>query len=102
MNDQDRAGEAVYAIAKNCERILSQDLRATFLGERDVARDLLVIGTSGKVDMNHRLLRDWVEVWDYVGNNRFYGFIVDYYRIKSFFVCFEPTVIGKDLKLGQV
>lgn len=46
------------------------------------------------------LVSDWVEVWDYVGGNRFRGFVADKADEKAMVVFFDQNVIGGDLKAG--
>ena len=93
--------EAAFNIAKNCERVLSRDLRATFLGERVVARqDSCAMDASQETSMDQKKMKEWVEIWDYAGNSRFCGFIFGHHNSRDLFVFFESTVVGKDLKLG--
>jgi hypothetical protein len=51
------------------------------------------MGKSGAV-------RTWVEVWDYVGGNRFRGFVADKDGERAMFVFFDQAIIGGDLKAG--
>ena len=46
----------------------------------------------------------WIEVWDYVGGNRFRGFVAESMDEgeKAMFVFFDQTVIEGDLKAGYV
>ena len=44
------------------------------------------------------MITDWVQIWDYVGGNKFMGFVAEKGGEKSMFVFFEQTVIGNDLK----
>lgn len=46
------------------------------------------------------MVSDWVEMWDYVGGNRFRGFVAENSGEKSMFVFFDQSVIGGDLKAG--
>ena len=102
-NIKSRRREAASTIAQNCERILCEDLRATFLGEGNVAtQDLHAMGTSKVYNTNRNTVQEWIEVWGYIGNNRFHGFVVCDYNDWSLFVFFEPTVVSKDLKPGSV
>jgi hypothetical protein len=48
------------------------------------------------------LVGDWVEIWDYVGGNRFRGFVAEKDGEKSMFVFFDQLLIGADLKAGYV
>ncbi|KAF2115319.1 ornithine decarboxylase antizyme-domain-containing protein, partial [Lophiotrema nucula] len=44
------------------------------------------------------MVTDWVQIWDYVGGNKFMGFVAENEGEKSMFVFFEQAVIGSDLK----
>lgn len=44
----------------------------------------------------------WIEVWDYVGDIRFKGFVAGKSSDPCLFVFFEGTVVGKELKPGYV
>ncbi|KAF2878039.1 ornithine decarboxylase antizyme-domain-containing protein [Massariosphaeria phaeospora] len=46
------------------------------------------------------IVSDWVEMWDYVGGNRFRGFVAEQDQEKAMFVFFDQSVIGGDLKAG--
>lgn len=46
------------------------------------------------------LVSDWIEVWDYVGGNRFRGFVANKNDEKAMVVFFDQNVIGGDLKAG--
>lgn len=46
------------------------------------------------------LVTDWLEVFDYVGGNRFRGFVAEQDGEKTMFVFFDQSVIGGDLKPG--
>jgi hypothetical protein len=47
-------------------------------------------------------VREWLEVWDYVGGARFRGFVGGEDEAKSLFIFFDEGVIGRDLKHGYV
>jgi hypothetical protein len=44
------------------------------------------------------VITDWIEIWDYVGGNRFRGFVAEKEGEKAMFIFFEKEVIGGDLK----
>lgn len=46
------------------------------------------------------LVTEWIETWDYVGGNRFRGFVAEKDGEKTMFVFFDQLVIGGDLKAG--
>ncbi|EMC95976.1 hypothetical protein BAUCODRAFT_123255 [Baudoinia panamericana UAMH 10762] len=46
------------------------------------------------------MVREYVEVWDYVGGARFRGFVAEKDDERGMFVFFDRDVIGKDLKPG--
>lgn len=48
------------------------------------------------------LLKEWIEVWDHVGDIGFRGFIGENDLMRSLFVFFDSSVIGKNLKPGYV
>ncbi|TKA65984.1 hypothetical protein B0A49_07162 [Cryomyces minteri] len=45
-------------------------------------------------------VREWIEIWDYVGGARFRGFVGGNDAEKALFVFFDEGVIGRDLKHG--
>jgi len=47
-------------------------------------------------------VKEYVEVFDYVGGARFRGFVAEQGGERSMFVFFDKEVIGKDLKPGYV
>jgi hypothetical protein len=49
---------------------------------------------------NHSIVQTWIEVWDYVGGNRFRGFVADKGGERAMFVFFDQAVIAGDLKAG--
>ncbi|KAF2195661.1 hypothetical protein K469DRAFT_699256 [Zopfia rhizophila CBS 207.26] len=125
-----RRGGAAYTITGECERLFCGTLRAVFLGEGNLARqDSLVTGMQKQdtIDINdygvqvrrhtdgiqdlplpeadgfvekRGLVSDWVEIWDYVGGNKFRGFVAENEGEKAMFVFFDQSVIGGDLKSG--
>jgi hypothetical protein len=52
-------------------------------------------GDSGSV-------QTWIEVFDYVGGNRFRGFVADKNGETAMFVFFDESVVEGDLKAGYV
>ena len=67
-------GGAAYTITEESERLFCDTLRAVFLGERKAAdAGALVMGAFFEKD---DMVREWVEVWDYVGAGLFRGFVV--------------------------
>jgi len=46
------------------------------------------------------LVTDWLEIWDYVGGNRFRGFVAEKDGERTMCVFFDQEVIGGDLKAG--
>lgn len=94
-------------MTEECERLFCETLKAIFLGERDtVGQDSLVTGAQTVTSlgkhrgMRHGLVSSWVEVWDYVGDTSFRGFIAGEGQEKNLFVFFHDGFIGKDLKHG--
>ncbi|ORY15958.1 ornithine decarboxylase antizyme-domain-containing protein [Clohesyomyces aquaticus] len=53
-------------------------------------------------DNNDGVVTDYLEIWDYVGGNKFRGFVVDKDGERSMFVFFDKAVMGADLKAGYV
>jgi len=96
---EDPKGGAAFTIAKECERLFCETLREAFLGERDsTLQDSLAVGAHHKLDSDRALLREWVEIWDYVGDARYLGFTVGANCDRALFIFFEPIVVGKELK----
>jgi len=48
------------------------------------------------------VVKEYVEVFDYVGGARFRGFVAEKGDTRSMFVFFDKEVIAKDLKPGYV
>ncbi|KAM3414079.1 hypothetical protein BST61_g10739 [Cercospora zeina] len=48
------------------------------------------------------LIREYVEVWDYVAGARFRGFVAEKDDMRTMFVFFDKQVVGMDLKPGLV
>ncbi|KAF2640156.1 hypothetical protein P280DRAFT_490518 [Massarina eburnea CBS 473.64] len=46
------------------------------------------------------MVKEWIEVWDYVGGVRFRGFVVEKEQEKTLFVFFDKNVIGAKIKAG--
>ncbi len=94
-------------MTEECERLFCETLKAVFLGERSAARqDLLVTGTH-RIDVLDRynegirgLVTTWIEVWDYVGDTNFRGFVTGEGAEKCLFIFFDCALVGKDLKQG--
>ena len=116
---------AAHTITEECERLFCGDLRAIFLSEREILPNPSVIGASyygqsvrherknaagyltpdeeNTVDTRARnLVREWVEMYDYVGGTCFRGFaaisLLD--EAKSMFVFFDACAVGRELKQG--
>jgi hypothetical protein len=84
-------------------------MKTVFLGEKTaVCKGSIVKGTipkKGRVNSqqeDHGNISEWIEVWDYPGDNRFRGFVVGSHMGNSLFVFFDDVVYGKDLKQGWV
>lgn len=121
-----RRGGATCTITEQCERLFCETLRTVFLGEGDTARqDSLVMGVHNQrresefavapVDIGRHpdrlvqadgpvciegLAREYVEIWDYVGGNRFRGVVAETPQDKAMFIFFDHAVVGGDLKAG--
>jgi hypothetical protein len=46
------------------------------------------------------LVTEWLEMWDYVGGNRFRGFVAEREDEKAMFIFFDQSVVEGDLKSG--
>jgi hypothetical protein len=46
------------------------------------------------------IIRDYVEVWDYMAGARFRGFVAEKGDVRTMFIFFDKDVIGMDLKPG--
>ena len=46
------------------------------------------------------LIKEYVEVWDYVGGLRFRGFVAEKDDERSLFIFFDQYVVGTDMKKG--
>lgn len=58
-------------------------------------------GGLGSSEEKNGLVSDWVEIWDYVGGNRFRGYVAENEDgERTLFVFFDQLVIGADLKAG--
>lgn len=51
-----------------------------------------------KMNAKNAAITDWIEIWDYVGGNRFRGFVAEKDGEKAMFIFFQEEVIGGDLK----
>jgi hypothetical protein len=88
---------AAQTITEKCERLFCEILWETFLVEKNAPVRPLVMGAPKGSKPKQNQLSEWVEVWDYAGDQRFSGFITSGDK-RSLFIFFEPTVVGKDLK----
>lgn len=83
-------------------------MKSIFLGERnDVESGSRVMGANtdikadvGLVGARPDRIRDWVELWDYAGGNRFRGFVTGIRGEHTLFIFFDEVISGKDLKTG--
>ncbi|KAI9836829.1 MAG: hypothetical protein M1819_000994 [Sarea resinae] len=96
---------AVYTIAEECERLFCETFRTVFLGERATAEDSLAMGAQTTMASDgyfgrYGQVREWVEVWDYVGGSNFRGFVAGDADDRTLIVFFDDAVVGKDLKQG--
>ena len=87
---------------------------AIFLGERKtVGQDLLVLDatfdtmkmTTKAIKSKHCMegssfVESWVEIWDYVGDTKFKGFVGGIGFTRSLFVFIGEDILGKDIKHG--
>lgn len=48
------------------------------------------------------LVKEYVEVWDYVAGARFRGFVAEKDDMRTMFIFFDKQVVGMDLKPGYV
>lgn len=78
-------------VAHHPERFMDSPSPEALEMEMDMAR----LGEAGAVVAT-------LEVWDYVGGNRFRGFVADRDGERAMFIFFDPTVIGAELKTGYV
>ena len=46
------------------------------------------------------LIQTWVEIWDYVGDVRFRGFVGGTGFLRSLFIFIRQEMIGKEMKPG--
>ncbi|KAI9856693.1 MAG: hypothetical protein M1824_005275 [Vezdaea acicularis] len=103
-----RRGGAAYTITEECERLFCDTMKSIFLGERnDVESGSRVMGANtdikadvGLVGARPDRIRDWVELWDYAGGNRFRGFVTGIRGEHTLFIFFDEAISGKDLKTG--
>jgi hypothetical protein len=98
---------ATYTITEECERLFCDSMRALFLGEGRLAhKGSLGMGMDYKNTLNRArmgnkvIIRDWLEIWDYVGGTCFRGFVAEKDHQKSMFVFFEAPSMEQDLKPG--
>lgn len=68
----------------------------------DRLSDLPSPGTEDGIVDQKGLVSDWLEIWDYVGGNRFRGFVAVKDGEKAMCVFFDQSVIGCDLKAGLI
>jgi hypothetical protein len=57
---------------------------------------------EGYVGEEVGVVSDWLAIWDYVGGNKFRGFVAEKDGERSMFVFFDNGVMGSDLKPGYV
>lgn len=57
-------------------------------------------GIGFDLEEKRGLVTEWIETWDYVGGNRFRGFVAEKDGERTMFVFFDQLVIGGDLKAG--
>ncbi len=102
-----RGGGAAHTLREECERLFCEILKVVFFGERSaVKQDLLVTGAhrTDVLDQDdgtmHGLVTTWIEVWDYVGDTSFRGFVTGEGDEKCLFIFFDRALVGKDLKHG--
>lgn len=123
-----RSGDAAHHITEECERLFCETLGAVFLVEKDTGLENSLVMDALHVSTKHMggarastvyrhhlptpspspdskmlpppggLIRDYVEMWDYVGGTRFRGFVADKDDERAMFAFFDKEVIGKDLK----
>lgn len=116
-NKRQPRGGAAYTITEECERLFCDSMKAVFLGERGttdsgalVTGALLSNGRTANVPGTDDIrlgfskrsggVRGWLEIWDCVGGARFRGFLSGVGELRSLFVFFDKSTIGKDLKHG--
>lgn len=101
-------GGAAHNITEECERFFCEKLRAAFLGEGSVVdQDSRVMGVhegakaTSYITKGSHCISQYLEMFDYRGDLRFRGFVVENAQgVSSLFVFFESDVAGKDLKPG--
>ncbi|KAF2746879.1 hypothetical protein M011DRAFT_403533 [Sporormia fimetaria CBS 119925] len=54
----------------------------------------------GDLHSDYGIVQTWIEVWDYVGGNRFRGFVAEQNGERAMFVFFDQVLISGDLKAG--
>lgn len=98
-------GEATYTIPEECERLFCDKLRAIFIGEMKFAQQEspgmdAYQSRPNWTGREKRPIRNWVEVWDYVGDAIYRGFLTDMNDERTLFLFFRDSVLGHNLKAG--
>ncbi|GIC84907.1 uncharacterized protein Aud_000734 [Aspergillus udagawae] len=98
-------GEATYTIPEECERLFCDKLRAIFIGEMKFAQQEspgmdAYQSRPNWTGREKRPIRNWVEVWDYVGDAIYRGFLTDLNDERTLFLFFKDSVLGHKLKAG--
>ncbi|KAF4210757.1 hypothetical protein CNMCM5878_003861 [Aspergillus fumigatiaffinis] len=99
-------GEATYTIPEECERLFCDKLRAIFIGEMKFAQQEspgmdAYQSRPNWTGREKRPIRNWVEVWDYVGDAIYRGFLTDMNDGRTLFLFFKDSVLGHNLKAGK-
>ncbi|KMK57975.1 hypothetical protein Y699_03395 [Aspergillus fumigatus Z5] len=100
-------GEATYTIPEECERLFCDKLRAIFIGEMKFAQQespgMDAYQSRPNWTGSERMpIRNWVEVWDYVGDAIYRGFLTDVNDERTLFLFFKDSVLGHNLKAGLI
>ncbi|GIJ98955.1 hypothetical protein Aspvir_001077 [Aspergillus viridinutans] len=100
-------GEATYTIPEECERLFCDKLRAIFIGEMKFAQQEspgmdACQSRPNWTSREKRPIRNWVEVWDYVGDAIYRGFLTDMDDERTLFLFFKDSVLGHNLKAGLI
>ncbi|RHZ49893.1 uncharacterized protein CDV56_103800 [Aspergillus thermomutatus] len=99
-------GEATYTIPEECERLFCDKLSAIFIGEMKFAQQEspgmdAYQSRPNWTGREKRSIRNWVEVWDYVGDAIYRGFLTDMNDERTLFLFFKNSVLGHNLKAGS-
>ncbi|GFF95424.1 uncharacterized RING finger protein P8B7.15c [Aspergillus lentulus] len=100
-------GEATYTIPEECERLFCDKLRAIFIGEMKFAQQEspgmdAYQSRPNWAGRGKRPIRNWVEVWDYVGDAIYRGFLTDMNDERTLFLFFRDSVLGHNFKAGLI